>query len=81
MVRERIKSVPEIEFVRLEVLGERVLLVRVLSGDDPPYSTQENQVFVRKGATNRRPDPKTEIPALLDRGHLRRTPRMMSLEP
>jgi predicted HTH transcriptional regulator len=47
--------------------GEPVLIVNVPRGSDRPYSTHDNVVWVRKGATNRRPDPRTELPGLYPR--------------
>ncbi|MCO5168177.1 MAG: ATP-binding protein [Planctomycetes bacterium] len=76
LVRETIKPVPDVEVEWVELFGEPVLVMRVKAGEDPPYSLQDsNEVFVRKGASNRRPDPKTELPALLERSADRRRRR------
>lgn len=67
LVREKTKPVPKLTTKPLEVFGERVVVVVVEKGDEPPYSTHDNHVWIRKGASNRRPDPHTELRALYDR--------------
>lgn len=42
-----------------------LLVVQVLAGNRRPYATQKDEIFVRKGATNRRPDPHTELHGLM----------------
>jgi hypothetical protein len=56
LARERIKPVPEIVVEDLELGGEPILIIEVPVGGYV-YATHENDVWVRKGATNRRPDP------------------------
>jgi len=60
--REKIKPVPPLRVERLEVFGERILLVEIERGHGRPYSTISNNAFIRKGATNRIADPRTEMP-------------------
>jgi hypothetical protein len=64
LAREKVKPTPQISVERIDVSGEPVLLAWVSRGKDTPYSTHENDVYVRKGATNRKPDPRTELRAL-----------------
>lgn len=61
LMRERIKPLPEIKMQRLEIRGEPVLVASVARGKKRPYSTDGNEVFIRKGASNRRPDPHSEL--------------------
>lgn len=63
LVRERLKPVPLFSVEFIQVGGARILVIAVDKGDDQPYCTKEgNHVFIRKGASNMRPDPKTEMP-------------------
>jgi predicted HTH transcriptional regulator len=66
-VREKVKSVPLIEVDAVEVHGEPVIVVNVLEGPDPPYCTHANEVLLRKGATDRRADPRTELKDLYEK--------------
>jgi hypothetical protein len=60
-VRNLVKPVPRLEIKWVAVGGEPVLVVKVNPGDDRPYSTHENFIYVRKGASCRAPEPKTEL--------------------
>lgn len=64
LVRERIKPVPIATIRSSEIHGEPLLVAEVEAGNDRPYSTHDNKVYLRKGATNRLADPRTEIPHL-----------------
>jgi Putative DNA-binding domain len=64
LVREIVKPVPAIATTWLTVGGQSVLLATVAPGTDRPYSTHDNLIYVRKGATCRPPEPKTELPGL-----------------
>ena len=64
LARERIKRDPLFTVFDLEVYGYVVLAVHVQQGPERPYATHDNDVFIRKGATNRKPDPHTELPGL-----------------
>jgi len=63
-IRNSIKPVPNIETQWLELHGEPVLLAVVSPGTEGPYSTVQNDVFVRRGASNIKPDPRSELPLL-----------------
>lgn len=62
LVREKVKPIPKINVVQLRVFGDPILMVEVEPSVDGPCATHENDVYVRKGATNRKPDPRTELP-------------------
>ncbi len=61
---ETIKPVPEFDVDVVSVSGQRLLVARVEKGRKGPYSTKQNELWIRKGSSNMRPDPKTELPAL-----------------
>lgn len=64
LVREKVKPVPEFEVFQVRVQGEPVLVVSVPASAQGPFATHDNDVFIRKGATNRKPDPRTELPQI-----------------
>lgn len=64
LLRERVKPDPVFEAHAVEVFGLPVLAVFVQQGSERPYATHENDVFIRKGATNKKADPHTELPRL-----------------
>lgn len=51
--------------------GNSILVVRVEPGTKTPYSTTSNEVYIRKGSSNRRPDPHSELQDLFasERNH------------
>ncbi len=50
--------------------GHRVITVRVPEGQEKPYALiRTNEIFVRRGSNNVRPDPDTELPQLLSGMH------------
>lgn len=71
LVRETIKPVPDVTVSPIAVAGSPVVVVDVLLGEDAPYSTFDHDVFIRKGATNRKPDPRTELPSIAERARER----------
>jgi hypothetical protein len=71
LAREKIKPVPHIVVNRLTIHDHPLIVARVERGSQCPYSTHENKVFVRKGATNRIADPHTELTALIQRPTIR----------
>lgn len=75
LVREKIKPVPDVHVSPTTVFGSPVIVVDILAGEDAPYSTFENDVFVRSGATNRKPDPRTELPSIIERAREQRERR------
>lgn len=62
LVRESVKPTPTHTARVVEYLGAPVLVVQVETGPERPYSTQNHDMFVRKGASNVKPDPRTELP-------------------
>jgi hypothetical protein len=75
LVRENIKPVPDVEVSPIAVFGSTVVVVDVLAGEDAPYATSKNDVFIRRGATSRKADPQTELPLLVERARDRRERR------
>lgn len=61
-VREKVKPVPDFLIHKIAIAGEPVFVLEVKSNSEGPYSTHDNDVYIRKGATNRKPDPITESP-------------------
>lgn len=45
-------------------IGKTILIIQIEEGQSKPYSTKDNEIFIRIGATDRRPDPDTELKAL-----------------
>lgn len=68
LVQEKLRRAPPVEEHLLEIHGEPVLCVIVERGPDTPYATIENDIFIRKGSNNRRPDPHSELPGLMAGG-------------
>ncbi len=62
LVREKVKPVPDVIVHQVRVFGEPIIVVAVPASPAGPFSTHDNDVFIRKGATNRKPDPRTELP-------------------
>lgn len=75
LIRARIKPVPDVSVSPVAVFGSPIIVVEVPAGEDAPYSTAENDMFIRRGATNRKPDPQTELPWIADRARDRRERR------
>ncbi|MEQ8719626.1 MAG: ATP-binding protein [Sandaracinaceae bacterium] len=65
LVQEKLRRPPPVEEHLIEVHGEPVLCVVVGQGAELPYATIENDIFIRRGANNRRPDPYSELPQLV----------------
>jgi len=43
------------------VSDKTILIIHVVEGEFKPYSTRNNDTFIRVGATDRKPDPDTEL--------------------
>lgn len=69
-LRDFIKPVPRHSIELHEIHGEPVFIIAVDAGDEGPYSTHENDIRIRKGSTNRRPDPRTEMLSLFRGGRI-----------
>jgi hypothetical protein len=61
-IRNKISPTPDFRIDWLEFQGERIVVITVQKGKNRPYSTFENDIYIRKGATNKKPDPQTELP-------------------
>lgn len=65
LVRENVRPVlPDFQVRQFTVDGKPLVVAEVARGSNPPYATHQNQIFVRKGSTNRTPDP-SELRALV----------------
>lgn len=67
LINENVKPTPEYGVHVVDYLGETILVGTIKPGVRRPFSTKDNDIRIRSGATNRRPDPQTELPALLAR--------------
>jgi len=67
LTREQIKPVPPATVKAIQLHDHPLILVEVKEGQQKPYATHGNDVYVRRGATNRRADPHSDLPALLGR--------------
>lgn len=63
LIANRVNPRPPFVIDKLLVFGEPVVVVAVEPGKEGPYSMHDNQIFVRRGATNLRPSPQ-ELPRL-----------------
>jgi predicted HTH transcriptional regulator len=80
LVREFVKPVPAVSTTWLTMGGQSVLLAIVPAGTDRPYSTHDNLIYVRKGATCRAPEPKTELRGLFPERTHRLSPPYTAVE-
>ena len=63
LIRERTKPVPQISCSRIDVHGHPVVVIDVQRSAGV-CSTQDDRVFIRKGATSRPADSLTELPSM-----------------
>lgn len=61
LVAEKIKPTPLCDVCVIEYQGQTILVAVIRRGPERPYSTTDNDIRIRSGATNRRPDPRTEL--------------------
>jgi predicted HTH transcriptional regulator len=64
LVRENVKPVPLVDVRQITLGADPILVAEVQRGNNPPYATHQNQIYVRKGATSRTADP-SELRALI----------------
>jgi len=64
LLRENVKPVPIVDVHQMTLGVDPVLVAEVQRGNNPPYATHQNQIYVRKGATSRTADP-SEVRALI----------------
>lgn len=57
LIREKVKPVPAVDVRQITLGIDPVVIASVGRGENPPYATHQNQIYVRKGATSRIPDP------------------------
>jgi hypothetical protein len=65
LLSDKIKPASPVEIETMTIHGEPLLVVRVVGRSGEYYSTQSNEVFVRKGATSMRADAHTELPDIV----------------
>lgn len=65
IITDKVKPVPRCVTKFVDLYGEPVFVVSVERGDQRPYATFNNQIFIRKGSSNVNPDPTTELRQLL----------------
>jgi hypothetical protein len=63
LIADNVKPVPNIVYRVVEIRGNPIIVAEV-SKLSRICSTQQNLIYIRKGATNRLPDPLTEIPSM-----------------
>ena len=61
LLGDKIRPVPKFSINFIEHRGEPVAVVSIERGEQPPYATDTDEVYVRKGSSNVRPDPLTEL--------------------
>jgi hypothetical protein len=64
LVRENVKPVPLVDVRQMTLGADPILVAEVQRGNNPPYATHQNQIYVRKGATSRTADP-SELRSLI----------------
>jgi hypothetical protein len=67
LVREKIKPVPRVAVEQLLLSGSWIIVVDVPPSTEGPFATLQNDIYIRKGASNYKPDPLTELPGLYRR--------------
>jgi hypothetical protein len=71
LLADQLNRSPGYDFEHVSISGHTVLLVKVSEGEDKPYfRTRDNAIFVRRGASNVRPDPDRELPTLFQKPEL-----------
>ncbi len=66
VIRNIVKPIPKVDTAWVTVGGEPVLVATIAPGTGRPYSTHDNYIFVRKGASCRPPEPQTELRQMFD---------------
>lgn len=61
---DSVRPVPAHSASLLSVDDSPLIVLDIEADHRGPYSTHNNDVYVRKGATNRKPDPRTELPLI-----------------
>jgi hypothetical protein len=67
LLAEGIRPGAPVEVDRIDFEGQPLLLVRVHKSETTLFCTQARDTFVRKGASNMKADPHTELPAMMQR--------------
>ena len=63
LIRESTQPVPSISY-RIATVGGQPIIVVEIEKSEMLCSTHDNRAYVRRGATNRLADPRTELPSL-----------------
>jgi hypothetical protein len=53
-----------------EIDGAPIIIVQIQDGSEKPYATKKQEIFVRRGATNKRADPQTDLRPMLSGSRL-----------
>lgn len=56
LLTNKVKPIPPFNIEELRPWGEPVVVASIDRGRETPYSTHENQIFIRRASTNYRPD-------------------------
>lgn len=65
-INSAVKPLPVFEISESHVDGHTVLIIEVSEGEEKPYSHSDtNDIFIRRGSSNARPNPDSELPQLL----------------
>jgi hypothetical protein len=80
LIQERTKPGLSISVEPLSIFGSWIIVVDVPAGERGPYSTIQNDVYIRKGASNFKADPVTELPSLYTRVESAKTATARTLQ-
>lgn len=69
LVREKIKPVPRVQIEPVLISGSWIVVIDVPPSSEGPFATLQNDIYIRKGASNYKPDPLTELPGLYRRAN------------
>lgn len=65
IINDKLRPVPKVSIEFIEYRGEPVAVIDVQRGRRRPYATDSNEIYIRKGSSNVRPDPTTELRSLI----------------
>ena len=61
LVSESLEPIPVVTVTEVAYGGESILLVDVEEGKNSPYATHDHDIYIRRGATSRKPAPSEEL--------------------
>lgn len=79
LIRERTKPVLPTTVEPISIFGSWIIVVDVPAGETRPYATVRNDVYIRKGSSNFKADPVTELPSLYPRTDSNKTAAALTL--